>query len=460
MGAKRHASRSPAGERSLKRLATSSPEEGELDDVTSTAPGPATLSLPASLPPKPVTFSKSKVPFPFKRRDTIRGGPSSTVLEPKELPVAGYDRSSDERRFRDGEHKRKGGRGPKSQGADHWEPGYARGEGMSSRNHASRRDYPSRDRRERDRRSPSPYSTSRSPASPPSSHHREKHRLPAPRSPEANFSPPRRDYGVDRIRDRDRDRDGAWDRGDRDSRRYRDDEDDRHPLDRPLSDSTDRYYRPERAPHPPNGHRRGGDDREWTRRDEGDRRGGRRDDRAQDYDRDYDRNRRLDSYRPSSPGPPGRSGAVTPPLPLPPMPPPPRKGQTRPQPNKPDRTPPPPTSSPPPPPPPDSRLLKDETLPTKHALVSIPLKRPAAPLDTHSPPSMPLPKVKEPEVPRPGKKEEPKEPEAPKPRPIRRREPVKRTRKEEVEAYGHAFEGCGMQTDYEVTTKLGEGTFG
>lgn len=73
---------------------------------------------------------------------------------------------------------------------------------------------------------------------------------------------------------------------------------------------------------------------------------------------------------------------------------------------------------------------------------------------------MPLPKVKEPEVPRPGKKEEPKEPEAPKPRPIRRREPVKRTRKEEVEAYGHAFEGCGMQTDYEVTTKLGEGTFG
>jgi serine/threonine-protein kinase BUR1 len=52
------------------------------------------------------------------------------------------------------------------------------------------------------------------------------------------------------------------------------------------------------------------------------------------------------------------------------------------------------------------------------------------------------------------------EPEAPKPRPVRKREPVRRTRKEEMEAYGHSFAGCGLQIDYEVTTKLGEGTFG
>jgi serine/threonine-protein kinase BUR1 len=451
-GGKRQASRSPGGERAVKRIATSSPEEGELDDGSAVPP---VSSLPSSLPPKPVTISKSKVPFPFKRRDTARNGSSSAMVEPKESTVALYDRiSEDERRIRDGGRGRKGGRGSKPHGPDHWEPGYSRGEGMSSRSHPSRRDYPSRDRRDRDRdrgRSLSPYSnTSRSPASPPSSHHREKHRLPAPRSPEATFSPPRRDYGVDRIRDRDRDHNGTWDRDrDWDSRRYRDDDSERYYLDRPLSDATDRHYRPS------NTHRRGADDREWTRREEGDRRPGRRDDRAQDYDRNYDHSRRFDSYRPSSPGPSTRSGAVTPSLPPPPTPPPRRKGSSRPQPNKPDRTPPPPSFPPPPPPPPDTRLLKDQTLPTQHALVSIQMKRPAAPMDIHSPPSMPLPKVQEPE-----KKEEPKEPEPPRPRPVRRREPVKRTRKEEVEAYGRAFEGCGVQMDYEVTTKLGEGTFG
>ncbi|KAF8067735.1 kinase-like domain-containing protein [Lyophyllum atratum] len=63
--------------------------------------------------------------------------------------------------------------------------------------------------------------------------------------------------------------------------------------------------------------------------------------------------------------------------------------------------PPPPAFTPPPPPPPDSRLVKDAT-----------------------------------------------------------REPIRRSKKEEMEAYGRIFGGCGMQADYEVTTKLGEGTFG
>jgi serine/threonine-protein kinase BUR1 len=58
------------------------------------------------------------------------------------------------------------------------------------------------------------------------------------------------------------------------------------------------------------------------------------------------------------------------------------------------------------------------------------------------------------------KDKEQNEPEAPKPRPVRKCEPVRRTRKEETEAYGRSFVGCGLQNDYEVTTKLGEGTFG
>ena len=37
---------------------------------------------------------------------------------------------------------------------------------------------------------------------------------------------------------------------------------------------------------------------------------------------------------------------------------------------------------------------------------------------------------------------------------------TRRTQKQEVQAYGHKFIGCGLQSDYDVTTKLGEGTFG
>ncbi|KAG9218142.1 hypothetical protein CCMSSC00406_0008081 [Pleurotus cornucopiae] len=37
---------------------------------------------------------------------------------------------------------------------------------------------------------------------------------------------------------------------------------------------------------------------------------------------------------------------------------------------------------------------------------------------------------------------------------------ARRSRKEEEKAYGRTFEGCGEQSDYNVTTKLGEGTFG
>ena len=43
---------------------------------------------------------------------------------------------------------------------------------------------------------------------------------------------------------------------------------------------------------------------------------------------------------------------------------------------------------------------------------------------------------------------------------VKKRPLMRRSRKEEYEAYGRSFEGCGMQGDYDVTTKLGEGTFG
>lgn len=53
-----------------------------------------------------------------------------------------------------------------------------------------------------------------------------------------------------------------------------------------------------------------------------------------------------------------------------------------------------------------------------------------------------------------------KDSDGPRPNLLRKREPVRRTQKQEVQAYGHKFIGCGLQSDYDVTTKLGEGTFG
>ncbi|PFH50529.1 hypothetical protein AMATHDRAFT_144903 [Amanita thiersii Skay4041] len=91
------------------------------------------------------------------------------------------------------------------------------------------------------------------------------------------------------------------------------------------------------------------------------------------------------------------------------------------------------------------------------------MQRPGAPKDIHSPPSIlpdaPL-KQSEPFNSVVDKNKERKESEPPKVRPVRTREIVRRSRKEEMEAYGRTFIGCGKQSDYEVTTKLGEGTFG
>lgn len=40
------------------------------------------------------------------------------------------------------------------------------------------------------------------------------------------------------------------------------------------------------------------------------------------------------------------------------------------------------------------------------------------------------------------------------------RTPVRRTREDEKVAYGRVFIGCGQRDDYDIMTKLGEGTFG
>lgn len=478
---KRHASRSPDGARPSKRAATSSPEEGELDDASP-------LLAPQSLPAKPSTQSKAKVPFPFKKKaEPTRNGITTGVTkipEPKEkvLPVV-YERSEeDDRRIREADLKRKHARPMKAATADHWEPSYGRVErpvNASARHYVPRDhdrrsdwDYPSvpsrgeRDHhRDRARSSPSSHSPthSRSPSSPLPSSHREKHRLPAPRSPEPSFSPPRRDYGVDRIRDRERERGGTWDRERDRERRYRDDDDGDHYIDSRYyprewaqeshADSGDRHWRPADPHHD---HRHGGAEiRDWTRRDDSYDRRSRLDDREH-YDRNYDHVRRLDSYRPSSSGPSSRPPATPPPPP----------GLSSPPPGSQSpgelRTPPPPAISPPPPPPPDMRMSKDQTLPTNHAAVSIsiPMKRPGAPREVHSPPSMALPLAGE--VSGEDKERRAQEPLREKVvlNQSRRREPVRRSRKDEEKAYGRAFAGCSDQADYQVTTKLGEGTFG
>ncbi|TFK60773.1 hypothetical protein BDN72DRAFT_498145 [Pluteus cervinus] len=255
---KRHASRSPVGSRASKRPATSSPEEGELDDPSPPRPSSSSITstlppLPPSLPQKPVAALKAKVPFPFKKKHDsgINGLPSVVELGGHSISMTSvYERADegDRRGGRDNDFKRKG-RGHHQQQhqqrqGDHWEPGQSRGD-----HYAPRRDHRERERdrdradrdRERDReraRSPSslpPGSTlqvhthssyspnrSRSPLSP----HREKHRLPAPRTPEPSFSPMRNGYGGG-GRDRDWGGRSLPGSGPRD-RRYRDDDDDRY----------------------------------------------------------------------------------------------------------------------------------------------------------------------------------------------------------------------------------------
>ncbi|KAG0707911.1 Pkinase-domain-containing protein [Suillus ampliporus] len=391
-------------ERPAKRLTTSSPEEGEVDDSSPLSPHPTMIPLPPK--PAPSKF-EVKVKFPFKKKTNGADapGPSTQRISPmmdRRHPVV-YERSEDdERRIREDDQRNNRSRthydqSRKRGGAqinDHWQPSYSReGDRRPPAWDLPRDPYrpahdtyiPARDRydgraygRERDISSLSSHSPdrSRSPSSS-SSSHRGKHRLPSRRSPAVNYSPPRRDYGVDRLHDQ-RMRDGGWERARHDDHRWSaPSENDNY------SRSDDRYRRPMR--HSP---RR---DRSWD-----------------SYDRD----------RPSH----IEGGRDT------------------------DR---------------DSYHTENDTLPPHAAIsIAIPLKRPPAPRDDHSPSPLPLPSAHEEPV---KEKKDTAVDATPRLPPVehkRKRAPVQRTRKQEQEAYGLVFSGCGQQSDYDATAKLGEGTFG
>ncbi|KAH6909472.1 kinase-like domain-containing protein [Coprinopsis sp. MPI-PUGE-AT-0042] len=377
---KRQASTSPYRDRSSKRQETSSPpEEGEVDDKT-----PSSSSLPpppSTLPAKPAV-GKTKIPFPFKKKEA-----------PVQINVLGTPQSSSSRgdpsRTRDDELRRS--RGPsdvKGRPADHWEPSYNphdRGRSWGDGGW---------EYREREPRGRSP----RRSRSPP---RRDRHRLPhRSRTPEvAGFSP------LHRARERSRSR--SWDRG---YDRYRDDY--RYPR-----HADDQRY----------------NDREWTRRGE--------------------QNRRMDSYRPQSP----QSRAPSPPPPPPDSslryqaPPPPPPASSAPPPPPEPVEPRPPSDTPPPAPPPDPRL-------DKHQPLSFSLPKPPSSLPS-SLPQKPVFSIQPPSVKRPVE-EKPKPVEQPKIRIVKRRNVPPRQPKQDLEVYGRVFVGCGSKSDYEMTTKLGEGTFG
>jgi serine/threonine-protein kinase BUR1 len=371
-----------------------------------------------------------------------------------------YERSEeDDRRIREDDHRgtrprnyhdpsrRRGG----PQISDHWEPSYPR-EGdrrppswdlpREPYRHARDTYIPSRDRydgrgypRERDSFSSVSPNRSRSPS--PSSSHRGKHRLPSRRSPVVNYSPPRRDYGVDRLHDQ-RMRDDGRERIRHDHRAAPMEVDN-------YSRNDDRYHRPMR--HSPRRERSwDSHDRDHLSRTDGGRDNDRDSYRAESYrsaaPRTHDDDRE-DQYRLVSPGqvvshlaPPSPSTSSN---------------------LHSHRTPPPPPSSPPPVPESDRPI--DDTLPP-HATISIavPLKRPPAPRDAHSPSPLPLPSAHEELV--KDKKDTTVDARPPPVDHRRKRTPVYRTRKQELEAYGRVFLGCGQQSDYDATAKLGEGTFG
>ena len=440
---KRVAEQPPENERPAKKPMPSSPEEGELDDEDTRSPHSVN-------PPLPEPSTKPKVQFPFKPKPkapettpTLRSrlgvqeDRSGSVIydRPMEDERGMYEEKARSRHGHD-QHRR---RQPPQFGGDHWEPNdrdrRLPREGYRHNHDFYRPRYHDRDRE----RSPPSMRSDRS-LSPCSTPQRGKHRLPSHHHHTSiAFSPPQRDYGVDRLHDL-RMRGEGWDRG-----RYGDDYGQDN---RPFYHSDDRYYRPDRGPRRDRSHDRVRDpydqERAWPdRAQDGD---GGQTPRQSSYrpvspDHAFGRVPGGDYYRPTSPRPP----SIQPPSPS-------------------GAPPPPPPSSPPPVPP--SYALKNDTLPPDHSAISIanPLKRPQAPRDAHSPSPYPLPPAREEDVRRAQEKKDAVGGEVPSKSVVapqrRRREPVQRSRKEEMAVYGRSFEGCGRQSDYDATTKLGEGTFG
>ncbi|GBE89085.1 hypothetical protein SCP_1500880 [Sparassis crispa] len=413
---KRSASTTPDGARPLKRQATSSPEEGELDDAS---PSPVAPATSAATPPLKLP---SKVKFPFKKK---------SVVEPEEIRKNGDSRAkgmvyehvfeSQHRHKEDEDWRRSRPRSRQgrhdvwtaaSRAGDRWEPTADRYETgrWAQPQHSYPSRYPPREReadvyrpnspprrdweRERRRSSRSVSSPrSRSPLSPAST--KEKHRLPPPRSTTSvkdNY------YDTERFSRRDDDY----------SREHRPRDEDRHYRPPPLDDRWDAR-------------------RDWHR----DRR---RDGGSLD--------REGDSYRPVSPR------AITPPRPLSP--------HTPPRPQVEHKS---PMSSQQPPVSP-ANTVQPSALSTGHLNVaSLPSKKPTTPANIHSPVSVPLAKTRS-DTRKAEKKDEKRQVtrESVVQRP--KRKPVERTREDEERLYGRMFVGCGRQEDYDVLTKLGEGTFG
>ncbi|CAL1708739.1 unnamed protein product [Somion occarium] len=441
--------------RPSKRQATSSPEEGELDDTT---PPPAPRS------PTPVKSSAkpgAKVPFPFKKKGNVQEAPQEPSASRVNAPPGVYVRSAeDERRFREEQDWRTSQSRPSRHDSQHPSDAWSRHDSWRPRgdryyqdslNDQDRR-YPPRTEQDRwDSRDSPRYSynkryASRSPSSPrsrspasPASSSKEKHRLPPPRSPISDSYS--KDYYDDREDGRKRSRDGkrrsrpSWEAdtylgGDRYAAA------DTY-IARDTYVAADSYV-------PSDDYSR---DR-WSRERERERR------YDEDDDRGYRRSVDRDAYQPISP-----RHARSPQRPLSPQSIgslPKAKRSTGP------RTPPlPPQPDAPPPPTPPGGDVRS-ILPDRHQAVRIPLpKKPPTPVH-FSPPNRPLPGEERPSAPKP------------KPEPHRtkeslhtrvlvqrpRRKPVQRTREEEQKLYGRIFEGCGCQEDYDVITKLGEGTFG
>lgn len=427
-----------------KRHATSSPEEGELDDCSS-PPARRSPTPSKSTAAKPI----ARVPFPFKRKPN--------AVEPLPEPRNSKSQSNvyvrppeDERKFRAEEDERRA-RPPYSpprtaeswNRSDSWVPRQDRQyqnylsnpeRHYPQRNEADSWEPPVSPRHNYNKRysSRSPSSPrSRSPASP-ASLSKEKHRLPPPRSP---LDPYSRNYYDDREREPNRKR--------RDSVRSRDSRDGQRPS--RLSWEGDSYvaqdsYVSGDSYVPEDGYSR---DR-WNRNYDRERR------YDDDRDRSYHRPTDGDPYRPISPHS-ARSPPRSPP-----------SASSYPKRLDGPRSPPfPPQPDAPPPPPPPGDIVRS-VLPDTHQAVRISLpKKPPTPVN-FSPPTHPVPLRHEerPRLPQP----EPQQPNQNGQAKVfvqrSRRKPVQRSREEERKVYGRIFEGCGKQEDYDVITKLGEGTFG
>ncbi|KAI0064903.1 Pkinase-domain-containing protein [Artomyces pyxidatus] len=441
---KRTASTSPDASkaRPRKRLETSSPEEGEVDDASPVdGRGPA--------PPPVVTKPELKVKFPFKKKagvedrdarlprnpvwdsDKQRGRGGGRVILPRTTtdhwePDSGPSRGRDVRESVDRDRKRQSyGSDRSPYGRDTRRRQSPQRHSLSSGDSAGAQ----RSRYDKDRsreRSPASSASGESRTSGSRSGSRRKtHRLPPPRSVQASPTPPR-----SRTRLHGYESDGGYGASNGYSRGGDDPVNNWPPDSRaqyrrePIDDyDGDRYYRPSLSPR-------------YSSKDYK----SRRDPYVHRYDADRDRPQRR------SPSPPHRTRYPSTDSPR-------ENSVTLPRPRSP---------STPPPPPPAHHSWSQNALPP-----SLPPKAPA-PEGLRSPPSLPLPPPQTAARERAnghqlgtGESETPSKTRA-SGRQGRRpnRHGPYRTREEEQKAYGRMFVGSGQQSDYDATTKLGEGTFG